>query len=144
MILLDANILVYARVTDFEQHAAARRWLDERLNGVVGVGLPWPSLLAFVRLVSNPRVFEKPLSVERAWQQVRAWLACGPAWIPVPTERHADLLESILPRIDGRAQLVPDAHLAALAMEYGLVLQSSDHDFARFPGLRWEDPLARS
>lgn len=81
------------------------------------------------------------MSVERAWRQVRAWLACEPAWIPVPTERHPDLLESLLPQIDGRAKLVPDAHLAALAMEYGLVLQSSDHDFARFPGLRWENPL---
>ena len=143
MILVDANLLVYARIADFREHDAARAWLDDRLNGTVGVGLSWPSLLAFVRLVSNPRVFAHPMSVERAWLQVRAWLSCTPAWIPTPTDRHADILESLLPRIDDKPKLVPDAHLAALAMEYGLILQSADHDFSRFPALRWENPLAR-
>ena len=81
------------------------------------------------------------MPVERAWAQVREWLVCAPVWIPVPTDRHADLLESLLPRIDGKPKLVPDAHLAALAMEFGLVLQTADHDFARFPGLRWENPI---
>lgn len=141
MILVDANLLVYAKVTDFPEHEAARAWLDERLNGTVGVGLPWPSLLAFVRLVSNPRIFERPMSVEDAWGQVEEWLARPSVWTPVATDRHAGILASLLPRIDGKAKLVPDAHLAALAMEYGLVLHSTNHDFARFPGLRWENPL---
>ena len=70
-----------------------------------------------------------------------AWLDCAPVWNPVPADRHRAILESLLPRIDGKPNLVPDAHLAALAMEYGLVLQSTDHDFSRFPGLRWENPL---
>jgi uncharacterized protein len=141
VILVDANLLVYARVSDFAEHEAARTWLDERLNGRAGVGLPWPSLLAFVRLVSNPRIFREPMSVEAAWGQVEEWLACGPAWTPVPTERHAPLLAELLPATGGRPSLVPDAHLAALAMEYGLVLHSTDRDFSRFPGLRWENPL---
>jgi len=141
VILVDANLLVYARVSDFPQHAAARAWFDARLNGSVGVGLPWCSLLAFVRLVSNPRIFREPMSIEAAWDQVEEWLACGTVWNPVPTERHAPLLADLLPAAAGRSSLVPDAHLAALAMEYGLVLNSTDRDFSRFPGLRWENPL---
>jgi uncharacterized protein len=141
VILVDANLLVYARVTDFPQHEAARSWLDGRLNGVTGVGLPWPSLLAFVRLVSNPRIFRAPLTVTDAWRQVEEWLGCGPAWIPEPTPRHREILAPLLSQAGGRANLVPDVHLAALAMEYGLVLCSTDGDFARFQGLRWENPL---
>lgn len=144
MILVDANLLVYARVADFAQHEAARRWLDERLNGPTGVGLPWPSLLAFVRLVSNPRVFREPMAVAAAWAQVEAWLDCPAAWTPEPTEGHREVLGPLLAQVGGRANLVPDAHLAALAMEYGLTLCSTDGDFARFTGLRWENPLAAS
>jgi uncharacterized protein len=141
VILVDANLLVYARVADFPQHQAAKSWLDCRLNGVTGVGLPWPSLLAFVRLVSNPRIFRAPLNVTDAWRQVEEWLGCGPAWIPEPTARHRVILGPLLSQVGGRANLVPDVHLAALAMEYGLVLCSTDGDFARFEGLRWENPL---
>lgn len=141
MILVDANLLVYARVSDLPEHERTRGWLDEQLNGTVGVGLSWPSLLAFVRLVTNPRVFREPMRTETAWRQVEEWLGCPPVWIPVPTERHRALLAELLPATQGRANLVPDAHLAALAMEYGLILHSTDRDFSRFPGLRWENPL---
>lgn len=141
MILVDANLLVYARVASLPQHATARAWLDAKLNGTAPVGLPWPSLLSFVRLVSNPRIFEKAEPVESAWAQVEEWLDCAPAWIPEPTERHRELLGSLLRKPGGRANLVPDAHLAALAIEHGLLLCSADGDFARFTGLRWENPL---
>ncbi len=141
MILVDANLLLYARVSDFPQHEAARRWLDGRLNGPTRVGLPWPSLLAFVRLVSNPRSFRAPLLPADAWRQVEEWRGCPVAWTPEPTERHGEVLSRLLGQVGGRANLVPDAHLAALAMEHGLVLCSTDGDFARFPGLRWENPL---
>ena len=140
MILLDANILIYAKVESFPQHRLAKQWLDEQLNGTTGVGLPWPSLLAFVRLVSNPRVFDRPCSVGEAWAQVEAWLALPSTWIPEPTDRHKGILDTLIPDAS-KAELVPDAHLAALAMEYGLVLQTTDGDFARFRGLRWENPL---
>lgn len=142
MILVDANLLVYARVDALPQHDAARAWLDERLNGSAPVGLPWPSLLAFVRLVANPRIFERPESVARAWRQVEEWLGCPPAWIPHPTERHREIIGPLLTKHAERANLVPDAHLAALAIEHGLTLCSTDGDFARFPGLRWENPLS--
>lgn len=141
MILLDANLLVYAHVTSLSQHQAARVWLDERLNGSAPVGLPWPTLLSFVRLVSNPRVFEHPQPISKAWKQVDDWLTCPVAWIPQPTERHRAILGSFLTDTLGRSNLVPDAHLATLAIEPGLTLCSTDRDFARSPNLRWEDPL---
>jgi toxin-antitoxin system PIN domain toxin len=90
MILVDANRLVYAHVASFQQHAGAREWLDAQLNGTTRVGLPWPSLLAFLRLVSNPRVFERAEPIAEAWTQVKAWLGCDAAWIPQPGERHAE------------------------------------------------------
>ena len=144
MILVDANLLVYARVATLPQHKAARTWLDGRLNGASRVGMPWPSLLAFVRLVSNPRIFERPETPAGAWRQVEEWLDCPPVWIPQPTDQHRQVLGSLLRSQLGRANLVPDAHLATLAIEHGLTLCSTDGDFARFPGLRWEDPLRGS
>jgi uncharacterized protein len=140
VILLDTNLLVYAHVAQFPQHERARVWLDDRLNGSLPVGFPWPTLVAFLRLVTNPRIFERPESVGRAWGQVARWLDSAVAWIPQPTEKHRAVLGSLL--ASGAGNLVPDAHLAALAIEHGLVLCSSDSDFARFPNLRWDNPLA--
>lgn len=142
MILVDANVLVHAHVSSLSGHERARAWLDERLGGSTRVGLPWESLLAFVRLVSNPRVFERPLTVAQGWAQVESWLSCAPVWIPEPTERHAQVLGALLRAPGLRANHVPDAHLAALAVEHGLVVCSTDGDFARFPGVRWENPLS--
>jgi len=128
-------------VASLPQHDAARAWVDERLSGTAAVGLPWPSLLGFLRITTNPRVFERPLAVAAAWRQVLDWLGCRPAWIPVPTDRHVHVLGSLLLKGGAAANHVPDAHLAALAIEHGLTLCSTDGDFARFPGLRWENPL---
>ena len=142
MILVDANLLIYAGVDSFLQYQSARRWLDQRLGGVAPVGLPWPSLLGFLRVTTNPRVFERPAAVADAWRQVLAWLGCESAWIPQPTERRPEILGGLLAAPGVHADLVPDAHLAALAIEHGLILCSTDGDFARFAGLRWENPLA--
>lgn len=142
MILVDANLLVYAHVRGQPHHERARDWLDEQINAAAPVGLPWPSLLAFLRLVTNPRVFERPERMADAWGQVRAWLECESVWIPQPGERHAELLGELLAHPGVEANLVPDAHLAALAIEHGLVLCSTDGDFARFAGLRWRNPVA--
>ncbi len=142
VIAIDANILIYAHVSSFSQHEAAREWLDHQLNGTGPVGLPWASVLAFMRLVTNPRVFERPEPIADAWRQARAWLACDTAWIPQPTDRHADLLGRFLALPGVHGNLVPDAHMAALAMEHGLTLCSTDGDFARFPGLRRLNPLS--
>ena len=141
MILVDANLLVYAHVASFPQHQRARTWLDGRINAAAPVGLPWPSLLAFIRIVSNPRIFDRPTAVSAAWRQAESWLATQSAWVPLPTERHQKVLAPLMASAEGRANLVPDAHLAALAIEHGLVLCSTDGDFARFDGLQWQNPL---
>lgn len=141
MILVDANLLVYAHVASMPQHPAALVWLDGRLNDAAPVGLPWPSLLGFVRVITNPRVFSRPMTVGAAWAQVESWLDCASVWIPLPTDRHRHVLGPLLGATAGRSNLVPDAHLAALAIEHGLVLCSTDGDFARFAALRWKNPL---
>jgi len=139
VILIDANLLIYASAPESAQHQQARTWLDERLNGATRVGLPWPSLIAFMRIVANPRLFEAA-SLIHARSQVQAWLALPNTWVPTPTDNHAQVLDELLAEAHSH-RLVPDAHLAALALEHGLTLCSSDGDFARFPGLRWENPL---
>lgn len=140
MILLDANVLIYAHNQDAEYHDAARTWLDERLSTPTRVGLPWESALAFVRLTSNPRIFPAPLSVRQAWNTVESWLEADPVWIPTPTDRHQEVLAALIPYV-GKPNHLPDAHLAALALQYGLTVISADSDFARFPSVRWHNPL---
>jgi uncharacterized protein len=142
LILVDANLLIYAVNAAAPQHVVARSWLDARMNSAARVGLPWVSLLAFLRLVTNARVFQRPMSMTDAWNQVDAWLGSGPAWVPAPTQRHAEILARLLTAPGVHGNLVPDAHLAALAIEHGVELNSTDGDFARFAGLRWRNPLA--
>lgn len=142
MILVDANLLNYAVNAAAPQHVQAREWLDARINGGERVGLPWASLLAFLRLVTNPRIFQRPLGMAEAWNQVDAWLSSGPVWVPAPAHRHAEILARLLAAPGVHGNLVPDAHLAALAIEHGLELNSTDGDFARFDGLKWRNPLA--
>lgn len=141
MILIDADLLLYARISSFSEHAIARAWLDEQLNDRAPVGLPWQSLTAFLRISINPRVFTKPLSPAKAWKQVEDWLGCQNVWSPVPTPEHAGVMRRIIGDISMTPDLVGDAHLAALAIEHGLTLFSADSDFSRFRGLRWINPL---
>ena len=140
MILVDANLLVCASVREMRENARAVRWLDDRLNAQVRVGLPWESLLAFVRVATSRRLFSNPLSLAVAWRQVAGWLGLRNVWTPSPGERHAEVLEGLL-AAESRGSLVHDAHLAAIAIEHGLLLCSADRDFSRFSGLRWENPL---
>ncbi len=141
MILVDANLLVYAAHAETPFHAAAREWLEARLSGTQPVGLPWAALLGFARVSCTRGVLERPPSPREAWEAVSDWLDQPPAWIPQPTQRHAGLVGRLLER-ETRADLIPDAHLAALAIEHGLILCSADRDFGRFEGLRWENPVA--
>jgi uncharacterized protein len=142
VILVDANLLLYAANRDAPEHDVARSWLDERLNGTVRVGLPWPSILAFVRIASNPEILQRAVTPAVAWRQVQQWLARDVVWIPLPGAAHVDVLTELMEQRVMSSRLVPDAHLAALAIEHGLTLCSTDGDFARFPGLIWENPLA--
>ena len=113
------------------------------MRGVAKVGLPWHSLVGFLRISTNPRVFRRPMPTREAWRHVEDWLAQPSSWIPVPTSRHPLIISDLLGD-EVRGDLVPDAHLAALAIEHGLTLCSTDGDFARFPGVRWENPLLSS
>jgi hypothetical protein len=142
VILVDVNLLVYASAPSMLQFEAARKWLDEELNASTLVGFPWASLLGFMRVATNPRAFRTPLTMASAWGQVETWLALPNVWIPQPGDRHREILAGFVPRLSSGGNLIPDAHLAALAIEHGLTLCSSDGDFARFPGLKWLNPLA--
>ena len=140
MRLVDVNLLMYAYDADSPHHALAGPWLNQRLAGHERLGLPWETLLAFVRLGSNPRVFERSRPVAELWIQVQEWLSAAPVWVPVATESHEQVLATLVPATTSH-RLVHDAHLAALAIEHGLILCTADRGFARFPGLRWENPL---
>jgi len=140
VILVDANLLVYAVAPDVPQHERSRVWLEPRLGAAERVGLPWPSLLAFLRIVTHPRILERPASMETAWAIVREWLALPAVWVPEPTVRHAEVLGGVMPAVT-KPNLVAEAQLAALAIEHGLLLCSHGRGFAAFDGLRWLDPL---
>lgn len=139
--LVDANILLLAVDATSKHHVPAAAWLEERLNGTRRVGIPWPCLGAFLRISTHPRAVESPLAPKEAWSYVAAWLAVDTVWIPQPTERHAELLGNLITTHELRGNLIPDAHLVALAMEHGLTVFSTDTDFARFKEVRWENPL---
>jgi hypothetical protein len=141
VILIDANLLLYAHFPRYEQHTRAQDWLQSRLDGAEAVGLAWQSLITFVRIATNPRVFPNPEPIGSVWRQVELWLSSDAAWIPQPTEFHLSILGELLVPSNAYGDLVPDAHLAALAIEHGLTLCSNDRDFARFPRLRWVNPL---
>lgn len=141
MILVDANLLLYAKIADYPQHDAVRAWLTARLNDIPPVGMPWPCLLAFHRIATSARLFERPMSPADSWAQIEAWLALPGVWCPAPTDRHREALGALIRSASVQGNLTYDAHLAALALEHGLILYSSDGDFARFEGLRWKNPI---
>lgn len=140
--LVDANLLLYSVDTASRFHGRAREWLLERLNDSQRVGLPWQSLGGFLRIATNPRVLPNPLAPAIAWRQVEIWLSAPAAWIPQPGPAHSELLASLFAQHEIAGNLVPDAMLAALAVEHGLEVCSADTDFARFTELRWTNPLA--
>ncbi len=142
MKLSDVNLLLYAYDASSPHHVRARRWLEEQLSGSEAFGFAWATLLAFVRLVTSPRVFESPLRVDESLDVVDAWLAASPATVLHPGPRHALLLRQLLEPLGSAGNLTADAHLAALALEHSAELCSADADFSRFPGVRWTNPLA--
>ena len=142
MILVDANILLYAEDSLQSRHQQARVWWDDQLSGSGVVCLCWTVLSAFIRIGTNPRVFEHPLSLEQALARVQSWLDQPCTRVVRPTERHWTVFKQVLTDGQAVANLVTDAHLAALAIEHGCELASTDSDFARFPKLKWKNPLA--
>jgi toxin-antitoxin system PIN domain toxin len=141
-VLVDANVLLYAKFADFPQHESAAGWLDGVLNAPQPVGLPWVSLSAFLRIATNHRVFADPLSIELAVDQVNGWCERSVVWHPEPGDRFAALFLELLTAHNCSANLVTDAYLAALALEHGLTVVTTDADFSRFVSLTSFNPIA--
>jgi uncharacterized protein len=132
MKLVDANVLLYSVNVQADQHTRARDWLTRALTSTEAVGLPWASLLAFVRVSTNPRIFDRNLTTAQALDVVEAWLGYRSVVTPAPTPRHPAILRGILETHGTGGNLVTDAHLAALAAEHGAEIVTFDRDFARF------------
>ncbi|MBI3680440.1 MAG: type II toxin-antitoxin system VapC family toxin [Acidobacteria bacterium] len=136
------NLLVHAHNSDALQHRAARSWWEETLSGERKVGLPWIAILGFIRIMTNPRILGNPMRPVDAIDRVRSWLASPATCILHPGEKHADIFFGLIQTIGIAGNLTTDAHLAALAIEYQAEIATTDTDFARFPRLRWFNPVA--
>jgi uncharacterized protein len=141
MKIVDTNLLVYAYVPALPQHAAARRWLEQTLTEDESVGLAWASVLGFVRVVTSPRIFRVPLLVDRAVAVVDDWFQQQSVEIIQPTPRHWPTLREMLTKGQAGGSMTTDAHVAALAVEHGATVYTTDRDFLRFPGVRVVNPL---
>jgi uncharacterized protein len=141
VIVIDANLLIYAYDLASADHKKSLVWLENVLSGVEAVGLPWRSMSAFLRVITNRRLAGTRVAVEQAVHIVEEWLQQPNVQILVPGDQHWSVLRRMI--LEGRASgpLVSDAQIAALTIEYGGVLHTADRDFARFPGLRWKNPL---
>ncbi len=140
MIVPDINLLLYAYNPGARHHAAARAWWEGLLRSGGSVGIPWIVILGFVRLSTTRGIFASPVTPGEAMDRVASWLEQPAASVLQPGVRHLEILRQMLDETPG-GPLTTDAHLAALAIEHQAELHSNDSDFARFPGLRWHDPL---
>jgi toxin-antitoxin system PIN domain toxin len=141
--LVDANVLLYAVNEDSPQHSRASTWLDQALDGAEAVGFAWIVLLAFLRLSTRADLFPRPLETSQALDVVETWLGARAAVVIHPTARHLAVLAGLLEPFGTAANLVNDAHLAALSVEHRGTVISFDHDFGRFPGVKWREPPPR-
>jgi toxin-antitoxin system PIN domain toxin len=144
MIVLDVNLLLYAYNSASPRHRAAYAWVRELLSGTELVGLPWQTIWAFLRISTNSQLPGEQFSMERAVAIVQQWMDLKQVRLLAPGERHWGLLQRMLLEGQVRGPLTTDAQLAALTIEHGGVLYTTDRDFARFPGLRWVNPLLES
>jgi toxin-antitoxin system PIN domain toxin len=144
VILVDANLLLYAYHPRAEQHARSRAWLEATLSGPEVVRFTWLTLWAFLRISTTSRVFERPLSMAEAATAASSWLEHPTAGILEPGERHWDILSGLVREGQVAGGLVMDAVIAAIALEHGATVYTTDRDFSRFPGLKWTNPLITS
>jgi hypothetical protein len=143
MIVVDANLLLYAEDSLSEHHEAARTWWDSQLSSSDPVGLCWPVLNAFIRIGTNPRLHQRPLTIKEAIDRVQGWLDQPCVRVLQPTDQHWQIFQRMLSEGKALGNLVSDAHLAALAVEHNAILYSTDADFSRFRGLKWKNPVAK-
>ncbi|MFN0095344.1 MAG: TA system VapC family ribonuclease toxin [Dehalococcoidia bacterium] len=142
--LIDINVLLYLADANSPFHLLARRWLAAAAADGARLGLPWHCILGFLRLSTNPRLNDSPLSVDSAWRVVDAWLAHPLVFVPQPTNRHAQVLQQLMRQHGIPGARVADAHLAALAVEHNLTMVSFDRDFGRFAEIQWLDPASEA
>jgi toxin-antitoxin system PIN domain toxin len=143
VILIDANLLLYAYLSKSERHAEARAWVERTFSNPAPVRLAWITILAFLRISTNPRLEGRPLTMQEAATTVDGWLSRPNIDLLAPGEQHWAILRGMLRTAQIRGPLTSDAHLAALALEHGATLCTCDRDFLRFPGLRTLDPLEK-
>lgn len=141
MILVDANLLLYAYHPQSDQHDGSRAWLESTLSGAELVRFAWLTIWAFLRISTNPRVFERPLTITEAEAAVATWLSQPQVGILEPDDRHWDIVQELMRKGQAVGLLVMDAVLASIAIEHGAILHTTDRDFSRFPGLKWTNPL---
>lgn len=144
MILVDANLLIYAINKDAPHHLKARRWLEKTLSGSESVCFTWGVLLAFLRITTRPGILSRPLESEQALAYVDEWLAQPVAEVLTPGPGHWPVFRNLLATAGTLGNLTSDAHLAAIAIENGAIVCSADYDFRRFQGIQHLNPLAAS
>jgi hypothetical protein len=141
MKVVDINILIYTINKDTPHHQKAKKWFETSMSSDEPVGLAWMVILGFLRIITSGRIMPTPLKSEVAFEIVDEWLKQPSCRIIVPTERHWSILKELLMPLGTAANLTSDAHLAALAIEHGARLFSTDNDFSRFASLRWTNPI---
>src|SRR6266508_732439 len=144
MILVGVNLLLYAANPRYPEHLQAKAWWESLLNGDEPVALNWQTISSFLRMSTHPRIFEHPLRQSAAVEFVDEWLVQPVVRVLEPSPRHWQMFRQLLLGVRPDPNLVTDAYLAALAIEYDCELNSTDGDFKEFPGLRWRNPLAAS
>jgi uncharacterized protein len=142
VIVIDANLLIYSYDLDSTYHKKSRAWLEEALSGAEAVGLPWQSVSAFLRVITNRRLSGMRVSLQQAVQVVDEWFQQPNVQMLVPADQHWSVLRQMILEGQASGPLVSDAEIAAITIEHGGVLYTADRDFARFPGLRWKNPLS--
>jgi toxin-antitoxin system PIN domain toxin len=141
VIVADANLLIYAYDRRTNQHEAARTWLESALNGIEPFGIPWISIGAFLRLSTDSRLPGTRLTPNEAADAVNSWAESSVTRFLSPGQEGWRQLRLLLLETNARGGSVTDVQIAALTIEHGGVLHTADRDFARFPGLRWRNPL---
>lgn len=142
MILPDVNLLIYAHNLRAPQHGKAERWWQDCLSGNEGIALAWVVIQGFVRISTHPKIFENPMTAADVLDRVEEWLSLPHVQIIHPPASHLVTWARLLRQLGIAGNLTTDSHLAALAIERGLILHTTDADFARFPGLKWTNPIA--